>query len=80
MSKASPSSSRFARSAQTATIVPAGNSTPRCSTGRRQIRAVNGVIGSARSTSCDRRAGQLRPLPQQFPLVGMGGEHPQRVR
>ena len=59
MSKSSPSCSRFARSAQIATIVPAGKVTPRCSSGAVQILAVNGVIGSALSTSSTARG--VRP-------------------
>ena len=56
MSKLSPSSPwRLARSAQTATIVPGGKMTSRCSTCSRQIRAVNGVTGSNRSTSSTAR-------------------------
>ncbi len=52
MSNSSPApASRLARSAQIATIVPAGNRTPRCSIASVQIRAVNGVIGSNLSTS-----------------------------
>ena len=52
MSNSSPApASRLARSAQIATIVPAGNSTPRCSIASVQMRAVNGVIGSNLSTS-----------------------------
>ena len=52
MSNSSPApASRLARSAQIATMVPAGNSTPRYSRASVQIRAVNGVIGSNLSTS-----------------------------
>jgi hypothetical protein len=52
MSKSAPPAvSRLARSAHTATTVPAGNSTPRHSTSRRQIRAMNGVAGSNLSAS-----------------------------
>ena len=74
-----PSASRFAAWAQMIRIVFSGKTTPWCSCSSSTIRAVNGVTGATRMISPTAAAARSGSRAEQLPLLGMGGEQPQRV-